>query len=274
MRLHKPSLANRLGKNAAKPLSKLASSRWFHPLVRMTDAYLNFLIGKGSGTGWDLDGEVSAAIARIHRSRPVVFDVGANVGNWTEGLLKIVPEAKVYMFDPSPGCQAAIREKAFPRTMLMPFALGETAGQMPYFFSSATDGSASLHARRDTPFENIDYQQSTVSVRTLDEVIESEKIDFVDFMKMDIEGHELFALKGAKHSLASGKIGALSFEFGCGNINSRTFFRDFWELLTASNFALYRITPGGKNVRVSDYYEDAEYFRGATNYVAELQRKK
>ncbi len=271
MRLHKPSFFNRAGKLMAKPLSWIACSGWFYKPIRMVDAYLNFLIGKGSGTGWDLQEEVRAAVMHIHRSQPVVFDVGANEGNWTESLLQSIPKAKVYMFDPSPGCQAAIREKAFPRTMLIPCALGETAGQKTYYSSSATDGSASLYSRRDTPFENLTYQRSTVEVRTLDEVIEAEKIDFVDFIKMDIEGHELFALQGARRSLAAGKIGALSFEFGCGNINSRTFFRDFWELLNVMNFAIYRITPGGKSVLIDDYYEDAEYFRGATNFVAEIK---
>ena len=239
----------------------------------MLDAYLNFLIGKGSGTGWDLGEEVRAAVARIKRPEPVVFDVGANVGNWSEELLKSIPTAKVFMFDPSPDCQAAIRQKSLPGIRLFACAVGESAGQMAYYSSSATDGSASLHARRDTPFEGLTYKQNSVEVRTLDEVMATEKIDFVDFVKMDIEGHELFALKGAKQSLAARKIGALSFEFGCGNVNSRTFFRDFWDVLTAANFAIYRITPRGKDVLVEDYYEDAEYFRGATNYVAELKAK-
>ena len=88
---------------------------------------------------------------------------------------------------------------------------------------------------------------------------------------MDVEGHELFVLRGARQSLASRKIGALSFEFGCGNINSRTFFRDFWELLTGAGFSIWRITPSGKYLPVGDYYEDLEYFRGLANYVAELK---
>lgn len=272
MQLHKPSLANRLGKRVARPLSWVACSPWFYKPARMADAYLNFLIGKGSGTGWDMREEVRAAVSRIRRPSPVVFDVGANVGNWSQGLLQAVPDAKVYMFDPSPGCQAAIRAKNLPGITLFPCALGEVAEQKTYFSSSATDGSASLHSRRDTPFQDFKYQPATVAVRTLDEVIEAEQIDFVDFMKMDIEGHELFALRGAARSLAAGKIRALSFEFGCGNINSRTFFRDFWELLTAANFAIHRITPCGKDVLVGDYYEDAEYFRGATNFVAELKK--
>jgi FkbM family methyltransferase len=271
MQLHKPSFANRFGKSAAKPLSWIACSRWLYKPCRVLDAYLNFLMGKGSGTGWDMQEEVRAAVTRIHRPQPVVFDVGANVGNWTEGLLQAVPDAKIYMFDPSPGCQAAIRKKNLPGVTLFSCALGEIPGRAAYYSSSVTDGSASLHVRDDTPFRDLNYIIAEVEVSTIDQVIESQKIDFVDFMKMDVEGHELFALRGARQSLASRKIGALSFEFGCGNINSRTFFRDFWELLTGAGFSIWRITPSGKDVPVRDYYEDTEYFRGATNYVAELK---
>jgi FkbM family methyltransferase len=268
MQLHKPTLANRLGKAAAKPLSRFVCSSLLYKPARLAEAYLNFLIGKGSGTGWNLEGEVTAAARRVQRPNPVLFDVGANVGSWTEGMLQRLPDARVFMFDPSPGCQAVIREKNFPRSTLIPCALGEQAGQASFCFSSATDGSASLYVRRDTPFLELKYQSVPVAVRTLDEVIDSLMLDFVDFMKMDIEGHELFALRGAKRALAAGKIGALSFEFGCGNINSRTFFRDFWELVTGAGFTLWRITPCGKELEVAEYYEDQEYFRGATNYIA------
>ncbi|MEO7272843.1 MAG: hypothetical protein ABIX28_16775 [Vicinamibacterales bacterium] len=39
-------------------------------------------------------------------------------------------------------------------------------------------------------------------------------------------------------------------------------------LLTGHGFDLHRIYPGGSTVRVSEYYEDLEYFRGVTNYLA------
>ena len=234
----------------------------------MMDIYWNCLIGKGSG-GWDLQDEVQAAARRIRVARPVVFDVGANIGDWSQGLLQAVPDAKIYMFDPSPGCQAAIRQKALPNTKLFPVALGEVAETKTYYSSSETDGSASLYTRFDTSFAGLAYRQTTVEIRTLDEIIEAEKIGQVDFMKMDIEGHELFALRGAKRALAAGKIRALAFEFGGGNLNSRTFFRDFWELLTAAQFIIYRITPAGKEMLVSSYSEEDEFFQRATNFVAE-----
>ena len=143
--------ANRFGKSAAKPLSKIACLRWFYNPCRILDAYLNYLVGKGAGFGLDMREEIRAAVSRIHRPHPVVFDVGANVGNWTESLLQEVLEAKVYMFDPSPGCQAAIRQKNLPGTTLIPYALGEAPGSVAYHFSSPTDVTASLHARSDTP---------------------------------------------------------------------------------------------------------------------------
>ena len=271
MQLYKQTLANKLAKSAAKPLSRIVCSRWLYKPARVADAYLNFLMGKGAGTGWDMAEEIRAAVARIRRPQPIVFDVGANVGNWSQALQQRIPNAKIYMFDPSPGCQAAIREKKLPGTVLIPYALGESTGGATYYSSSPTDGTASLHPRHDSPFQDFNYEATTVKVTTIDQVLEAEKIDFVDFMKMDIEGHESFALRGARGALAARKIGALSFEFGSSNVNSHTFFRDFWEILREAGFSISRITPAGKDVPLDDYYEDEEYFRGVTNYVAELK---
>ena len=80
----------------------------------------------------------------------------------------------------------------------------------------------------------------------------------------------LFALRGATHALSQGIVRALSFEFGAGNVNSRTFFRDFWELLSPYGYGFHRICPGGTTLTISDYYEDLEFFRGVSNYLAVL----
>jgi FkbM family methyltransferase len=271
MKLHKPSRINHYAKKIASPLSRVACSNILLPGLRIMDAYINFLIGKGSGAGWDLEEEVDAAIQTISNKNPIVFDVGANVGKWSQLFSQKVPQAKIFMFEPSPGSQTKIQSLNIPSAKLIPYAVGELAGVLSYYSSSETDASGSLHVRKDTPFQHLQYAPSEVPVTTLDEVIESHAVGRIDFMKMDIEGHELFALRGASRSLKAGKIRALSFEFGCCNVNSRTFFLDFWELLTSSGFKLYRITPSKKLVPVSDYYEDLEYFRGATNYIARLE---
>jgi hypothetical protein len=60
-----------------------------------------------------------------------------------------------------------------------------------------------------------------------------------------VHGHELQALEGAAELLRAGRIRAIQFEFGGANVDSRTFFRDFWNLLYGRfGYSLYQILPG------------------------------
>jgi FkbM family methyltransferase len=271
MRLDKAPMLKKLAQRTASPLSRIVCSKLLHTPMRALDAYLNFLMGKGSGTGWDLAHEIKTALACVHRKCPVVFDVGANVGEWSEAFLANVPAARLYLFEPSPGAQNAIRARNLGEVMLVPCAVGDRPGKARLLFSSPLDRTASLHQRRESYFRHNKYQSLEVDVVTLDQIIQERQIDFVDFVKMDIEGHELRALEGASAALQARRIGAFSFEFGAGNINSRTFFRDLWDFLVEHGFRLSRITPSGRLLPIDNYYEDCEYFRGVSNYIAELK---
>ena len=259
-----------MAKSAAPALARVVCSELLYKPVRVFDAYLNFLMGRGAGTGWDLDSEIRTASKFLKGADPVVFDVGANVGKWSERMLKAHPGVSVYMFEPSPMCREEIEKLELSRSVVVPAALGSSPGFARLNFSSDTDGSASLHARGDSYFQDREYQSIEVEVTTIDEVLKSNSIKYVDFMKMDIEGHEFSALEGAATSLRERRIGALSFEFGSGNINSRTYFRDFWKLLSDAGFSISRIAPGDILIPIREYYEDLEYFRGVSNYIAVL----
>ena len=82
-------------------------------------------------------------------------------------------------------------------------------------------------------------------------------------MPIDVEGHELEVLNGCGASLKSTKI--IQFEFGGCNIDSRTFFRDFWKFFDAHGFILFCITPFGLR-RVGSYRTIEESFATA-NYL-------
>ena len=83
-------------------------------------------------------------------------------------------------------------------------------------------------------------------------------------LKLDVEGHELSALSGATETLK--QIELVQFEFGGGNIDSHTYFQDFWYFFKNLDFDLYRLTPRGPVV-VNEYTELLEVFR-PTNYFA------
>jgi hypothetical protein len=86
----------------------------------------------------------------------------------------------------------------------------------------------------------------------------------IDIVKIDIEGHELSALKGFGAALGAVKV--VQFEFGGTDIDTRTFFKDFWLLFAAHGFEIYRITPFGE-LKISSYRESDECF-SISNYVA------
>lgn len=235
----------------------------------MLDAYLNFLLGRGSGSGWDLESEIQAAIAAVHREDPLIFDVGANVGEWSASFLRAQPRARILAFEPSPVCCDGIRALNLAQVTLIPSGVGESRGRAILHARSGSDSSASLYQRQDSYLKQGKTTTTEVEVVSIDEIIRDRGYDFVDYIKMDIEGHELSALRGAEESLGAGRIGAISFEFGSGNVNSRTFFRDFWQVLTTKGYSISRVAPG-RNIAIREYYEDDEYFRGVSNYIARL----
>jgi hypothetical protein len=103
---------------------------------------------------------------------------------------------------------------------------------------------------------------------TLDDFADANSITSIAYAKIDIEGHELFALQGARRLLEGRRIGAIRFEFGSANVNSRTFFHDFWDMFNEYGYRLQRFVPGGATIPVDAYTERLEYFHGATNYIA------
>jgi hypothetical protein len=104
-----------------------------------------------------------------------------------------------------------------------------------------------------------------ISVAAIDAFCVSQSIDRIDFLKLDVEGHELSVLHGARDMLNKGSISMIQFEFGPANIYSRTFFYDFWALLSGA-FEIFRIVPAGISP-INYYGEHLEIFL-TTNYLA------
>ena len=81
---------------------------------------------------------------------------------------------------------------------------------------------------------------------------------------MDIEGNEFKALEGIGKYLNKVKI--IQFEFGQANVDSRTYFRDYYEFFIKNDFLIYRITPTRLQL-IKNWSENLEHFR-VTNYLA------
>ncbi len=272
-RLNDPGPLNKIAKKITPPIGSAVHFMGMNNGIELCVSYLNLLVGKGSGTGWDKTETIATAnvLRQVCPSgQPVVIDCGANIGNWTRELRSHLESDSGRWIAIEPTPENIKRLQSLPNVEIIEAAAGEKAEELQLNIYNGGSGWTSLHQRHDSFAEGHEFSVHTVPVITIDSVIADRGLDHVDFLKLDIEGHELFALRGSIQSLSAKRIKALSFEFGSGNVNSRTFFRDFWELLTPLGFELRRICPGGSTVPVKSYYEDLEVFRGVTNYIAVL----
>ena len=198
------------------------------------------------GKGWGVatcEHEVRAIkklLVQSGRPEPrVIFDVGANLGNWTQAALPLFPDATFYLFEPATANVEILKNKfAGHPIRISPVALSDQDGTATLFSDGEGSPLASLHQRR-LEYMGI-HHEPTHEVRTMsiDQFMKTEGLDRIDILKIDVEGHELAVLKGAADWL--GKIGVIQFEFGGTQIDARIFFRDFWFLLSPQ-FRLYRL---------------------------------
>ena len=160
--------------------------------------------GKGSGA-FSTEVEAKIALDFITRSgikKPVVLDIGANIGSYSEAIRKSAPQSKVFAFEPSSVARKKLQERFIgdSSVVVIPLALGITNSKETLWSDSPGSGLASLSKRRMEHF-GIDFSQAeSVDVVTLDSWINSMKVA-PNLIKMDVEGHELDVLMGGLNTL-------------------------------------------------------------------------
>lgn len=199
-----------------------------------------------------------------------LFDVGANVGDYTSLLLEKTKNrfCEIHSFEPSNDSFEKLKfsYSSNSKVKLNRIALGNVETINTLYLPKPGAKKASFYRSE----ENSTFSKEEVKQVSLDQYCYSNNITKIDLLKIDTEGNELFVLQGAKEMLQKKLISAIQFEFSEFNIASRTYFRDFYTLLS-KDFKLYRILPNGLKY-LDNYKPPLEVFL-ATNYLAILDNK-
>jgi len=201
----------------------------------------------------------------------IIFDVGANIGDYSKKILECFSAQKIqlYSFEPSLAFEKLKTNIGNKKDVqIINSGLGEKSSTIKLFYDEPGSSLASLYKRRLYHF-NINFDKyEEVKITTIDEFCSLNHIEQIDFLKLDVEGHELKVLEGGRNLLEKGKIKFIQFEFGGCNIDSRTYFWDFFYTLK-SHYQLYRIVKNGL-FPINQYQENYEIFK-TINYLAEYK---
>jgi FkbM family methyltransferase len=143
-------------------------------------------------------------------SAPILFDVGANIGQTTQAMLDAFTTPRIHAFEPSPATFETLRRNVAqkPGVTVERVAMGDTGGTSAFHVTRDHSVNDSLLA----PVWQAGSAVVDVDVDTIDGYCERTHIDRIDLLKIDTQGFDLRVLHGARRMLAARRVTLYSCE--------------------------------------------------------------
>lgn len=189
----------------------------------------------------------------------VMFDVGANVGEYSSRVRNNNKKCKIYCFEPN---KKLIPKLKSLRCIAHQKIVGNTNGYE----------SININIVDDTQSSQYRESQTTIKTRiksiTLDSFVRQNKIQSVDFIKIDTEGNEIKVLQGMKDIIASSIVDFIQFEYGGTYRDASTSLKEAYKLLN-KHYIICMVLPFGlMPIKYSYHIETYRY----SNWIA-ISRK-
>lgn len=139
----------------------------------------------------------------------IVFDCGANVGVVTHRFLQLFPAATVYAFEPNPAVFDTLAKAYADDRRVKPYqlAIADRCGTGVF---NQNDNSGTSSFLNPTAYNQRFYARTSrpleVAITTIDEFAKQHGIDRIGVLKLDLEGAELDAIKGAESMISRHQI--------------------------------------------------------------------
>ncbi len=153
-------------------------------------------------------------LARYIPTGGVVFDIGANHGRFAKELARLHGgSCRVYCFEPLEYNYTMLETivRRYENVKVLRVALSNAAGEAELYVPAKTKSRrispGSAHLGDESSGADFgtstarDVFRQTIVTDTLDDVVDREGIDRLDFMKIDVQGAETLVLQGGRKSV-------------------------------------------------------------------------
>ena len=139
------------------------------------------------------DGRVERVLAQVLRPDANCLDIGCHFGSMLSEIVRLAPRGNHVAFEAIPEKVSFLRRK-FPGVRIHDTALSDKEGTSSFFINEKQTGFSGLARHGEGTFREI-----VVKCQRLDEM--TDDLPTIDFVKIDVEGAELYVLRGARRLL-------------------------------------------------------------------------
>lgn len=146
------------------------------------------------------------------------------------------------------------------------FGLSDSAGVFSYKDYGARSGGNTTILRGSFHDSVSEFTVRNAELITGDQYCREKNLDFVDLLKIDVEGAEHRVLAGFNNLLESGNVRIVQFEYGYHNGDDHFLMRDFYELFEKFGYVVGRVRRGPITFRPFEYADND--FNSGPNWLA------
>ncbi len=197
----------------------------------------------------------------------IIFDVGANVGDWTNQVLLNHKDTCIFSFEPLHFLAESMKERFKDKKVkIYESAVFSEEKTIIFNYYEKWPQSSSIYPQNWLTTWLQEPKKISVKTVCLDKFCTDNKINHIDFLKIDVEGSELDVLKGSSDLLKKHAVDFIQFTYNRAYFGAQIRLKQMYDLLASFKYYIFKEYADGL-VYIPQWDDSLENYR-RSNYIA------